>query len=225
MSGAMTAGRRARPLLKVCGVTDAATAIGAAALGVDFIGMVFADGSPRKVSAGVAVEIAESVRRWRRASGGKAGPRLVGVFAGAGVDEIIEVARTAGLDIIQLHGEYGADAVAALKASGHEVWLLAPQEPLHFPGAGEDAVLIDGRDGRRAGGTGRQADWGRVAAFKAADRRVVLAGGLSASNIRAAASTGADILDVNSGVETAPGRKDIGKVAAVVAALQSPGGE
>lgn len=219
MPGTIAANRIPRPLLKICGVTDAATAIGAAALGVDFIGMIFADGSPRKVSAGIAVEIAESVRRWRRASGGKAGPRLVGVFAGAGVDEIIEVALMAGLDIIQLHGEYGADAVAALKASGYEVWLLAPQGGRHNAGVGEDAVLIDGRDGNKTGGTGRQADWGRVAAFKAAGRRVVLAGGLSASNIRAAAATGADILDVNSGVETAPGKKDVGKIAAVLEAF------
>lgn len=225
MPGAIAANRSPRPLLKICGVTDAATAIGAAALGVDFIGMVFADGSPRKVAVGVAAEIAASVMRWRRARGGLARPRVAGVFAGAGVGEIAAVAREVGLETIQLHGEYGADAVAALKAAGYEVWLLAPPEPLHFPGAGEDAVLIDGREGRRAGGTGRQADWGAVAGFKAQGLRVVLAGGLSAANIRAAAATGADILDVNSGVETAPGRKDIGKVAAVVAALQSPGGE
>ncbi|MBR4616709.1 MAG: phosphoribosylanthranilate isomerase, partial [Kiritimatiellae bacterium] len=59
--------------------------------------------------------------------------------------------------IVQLHGDYGADDVAALKAHGFEVWRLAPPDDADF--AGEDAVLLDGRKGAQRGGTGRLADW------------------------------------------------------------------
>ena len=74
--------------------------------------------------------------------------------------------------------------------------------------ADADAMLLDGSaaDGR-SGGTGRLADWSRAAELAASGVRVVLAGGISAENVRAAAETGCAILDVNSSIETAPGEK------------------
>ena len=111
---------------------------------------------------------------------------------------------------MQLHGDYGATYVAALKDVGFEVWRLAPSDNGDF--AGEDAVLLDGRDGDRRGGTGRLADWSRVAALQSAGRRVVLAGGISTANLKAAMATGADILDVNSSLETAPGVKSVARL-------------
>ena len=105
---------------------------------------------------------------------------------------------------MQLHGAYGETAVAAIRATGYEVWLLdAP------PDSAADAVLLDGRTGAQCGGTGQLADWSRVAELKRTGRRVVLAGGLSAGNLSAAAATGADTLDFNSSLETSPGVKSI----------------
>lgn len=98
-----------------------------------------------------------------------------------------------------------------MKAAGYEVWCLyqpgtVPCQPGTVPG---DAVLLDGRDGARSGGTGRRADWSLVEPLKRAGRRVVLAGGISSANIADAAATGADVIDVNSSVETSPGVKSV----------------
>ena len=189
------------PRLKVCGITDAAFAVEAARRGVDYLGLIFAEGSPRRVTEVRAREIVGAVRQ--------AGfsPRFVGVFVKHSVDEIAEIASRVGFEVIQLHGEYSSDEVESLKAQGYEVWRL------HGPAPGrtgilpvdscEDAVLLDGRRGTES----HRADWSLVAPLKAAGRRVVLAGGISAANIADAAATGADVIDVNSSIESAPGVK------------------
>ena len=70
-----------------------------------------------------------------------------------------------------------------------------------------DAVLLDGTDGKRSGGTGKRADWSLVPALKRTGRRVVLSGGISSANIADAMATGADMIDINSSIETEPGAK------------------
>ena len=199
------------PQLKICGITDAAFAVEAAKRGIDYLGLIFAAGSPRRVTLEQAREIAAAAR----------GPRFVGVFVEQSVEEIAHIAETVPLAVIQLHGDYGAEEVAALKEKGYEVWRLCgdldgavardarPYQPTARERDAPDAVLLDGRDGARSGGTGKLADWSRVAELKRAGCRVVLAGGISAANIAAAVATGADILDVNSSLETSPGKKSI----------------
>ncbi len=189
------------PRLKVCGITDAAFAVEAARRGVDCLGLIFAEGSPRRVTEVRAREIVGAVRQAGFA------PRFVGVFVKHSVAEIAEIASRVGFEVIQLHGEYSSDEVASLKAQGYEVWRL------NGPATGrtgilpvdscEDAVLLDGRRGTES----HRADWSLVAPLKAAGRRVVLAGGISAANIADAVATGADVIDVNSAIESAPGVK------------------
>ena len=189
------------PRLKVCGITDAAFAVEAARRGVDCLGLIFAEGSPRRVTEVRAREIVGAVRHVGFAL------RFVGVFVKHSVAEIAEIASNVGFEVIQLHGEYSSDEVASLKAQGYEVWRL------HGPTTGrtgilpvdscEDAVLLDGRRGTES----HRADWSLVAPLKAAGRRVVLAGGISAANIADAVATGADVIDVNSAIESAPGVK------------------
>ena len=198
------------PGLKVCGVRDAAFALEAVRRNVDYIGFVFAEGSPRRVSAEEAHEIVAKVK----------GTKFVGVFSGQGVLKILAIAELVGLDVVQLHGGYSAEDVAAVKSRGYEVWRLDSGDGF----AGEDATLVDGRDGARRGGTGRLADWSRVAELKREGRRVVLAGGISASNIAAAATTGADVLDVNSSLETSPGEKSVERLDHLIKALNSSNG-
>ena len=183
------------PGLKICGVRDAEFALEAVRMNASYIGFVFAEGSPRKISAETARDIVAKVK----------GARFVGVFSGQGVLKILAIAEFVGLDVVQLHGCYSADDVAAIKARGYDVWRLDSGDgPV-----GEDAVLVDGRDGSRRGGTGKLADWSRVAELRREGRRVVLAGGISASNISAAIATGSDIIDVNSSLETSPGEKSV----------------
>ena len=193
----------ARPLLKVCGVRDAAFAARAARLGVDYIGVIFAAKSPRRVSEDEARAVAAAARG--AAAAGAKPPKVVGVFVETPPQEIARLAESVPLDVAQLHAPYDDAAVAALKAVGLEVWRLSADadDGRH----GEDAVLLDGRSGGMSGGTGTLADWSRVAGLKSSGRRVVLAGGISPANAAAAAATGADILDANSSLETSPGAK------------------
>lgn len=199
-----------RPKIKVCGVTDVGFAAEAARRGVDYLGVIFATGSPRRVDAVKARQIAAAARATRPESP----PMVVGVFAGGSAAEIAATACEASLDAIQLHGEFGDAAVAELKGEGYEVWRL--------DGSGaEDAVLLDGREGVRTGGTGRLADWSLVGELKSRGFRVVLAGGLSAENASAAAATGADVLDFNSSLETSPGVKSLEKLDALMSAFRT----
>ncbi len=186
--------------VKICGVTDPGFARAASAAGVDYIGAIFAAGSPRRVSPARAAAIAAAARNGARA----AAPRIVGVFAGEEVREILRIARSVPLDAVQLHAAYGESTVRAIRAAGFETWLLdAPA------GSAADAVLLDGRRGAMRGGTGALADWALARKLKRAGRRVVLAGGISAANAAEAAATGADVLDANSSLETAPGVKSV----------------
>lgn len=193
------------PRLKVCGITDAAFAVEAARRGVDYLGLIFAAGSPRRVTVEQAKAVVAAVT-----TAAVCHPRFVGVFVEQDAAEIERIAKAVPLDVVQLHCSCGAEKIAALKAAGYEVWqLYDPPGGPRSCAAVADAVLLDGRKGTRCGGTGARADWSQVAALKRTGRRVVLAGGLSAANIAAAAATGADILDVNSALETSPGQKSL----------------
>ena len=181
------------PKLKICGVRDGAFARRAEELGVDYLGFIFAEKSPRYVAPDAAAAIAATLGR----------AKLVGVFTTSTIDEILEIARKIPLDVVQLHGrDYGADEIFALRADGLEVWQLES--------SGADAMLLDGTaaDGQ-SGGTGLRADWKRAADLAASGVRVVLAGGLSSANFGAAAATGCAVLDVNSSLEESPGVKSL----------------
>lgn len=207
-------------MLKICGITEIPFARAAAEAGVDFLGFVFAPGSPRRVSPDKAARIGTVARATARATA-RSRPscqlRTVGVFTPRPVDEILLVADAASLDVVQLHGRFPPEAVAAAKARGYETWLLDDGgDPRASPA---DGVLVDGAAGGRSGGTGTLADWTRVAAIRAAGKKAILAGGLSAANIAAAAATGADVLDVNSSLETAPGVKSAERLFALLRSL------
>ena len=99
------------PRLKVCGITDAAFAVEAARRGVDYLGLIFAEGSPRRVTPEQAKAIVAAV-----AGATMSPPRFVGVFVEQDIAEIGRLARAVPLDVIQLHGDYGAEEIAELKA-------------------------------------------------------------------------------------------------------------
>ncbi len=194
------------PQLKICGITDAAFAVEAARRGVDYLGLIFAERSPRRVTVEQARQIVAAVRGDPLVGRGVLdAPRFVGVFVSHSAEDIVKIATSLALDVIQLHGDYGAEKVAALKAEGFEVWRLFVEQECDAP----DAVLLDGRKGTQCGGTGMRADWSLVEPLKRVGRRVILAGGISAANIADATATGADILDINSSIETSPGVKSL----------------
>jgi len=190
-----------RVFVKLCGIARAPDLAAALAAGPDAIGFVFWPGSPRAVTP-------EQVEPWTR--DWPAGIARVGVFVDARPEDVARAAETARLDIVQLHGREHPDR---FRAPGRRVWLVRrlTEAPIAENGGGApDAYVLDSASADRPGGTGIALDWSAAAAsVRAADRPVVLAGGLTPDNVAAALRQvrpwGAD---VSSGVESEPGRKD-----------------
>ena len=187
-------------MLKICGMTDSAFACAAAKGGVDYLGFIFSSKSPRCVTPERAAEIIAAVRK-------VASPRMVGVFTLRPVADVLRVANEVGFDVVQLHGRFTPEDVAAVKAGGREVWLLDDGGDPCATAA--DGILIDGVKGNLVGGTGERSDWSRVSVVQAAGKKAILAGGLSVENIADAYATDAEVLDVNSSLETSPGVKSL----------------
>ena len=197
-------------MLKICGITDDYFASRAAMVGVEYLGFIFSSKSPRGVKPAEAAKIVASVRRM-------ASPYMVGVFTPRPVADILRISGEVGFNVVQLHGRYVPEDVAAVKASGREVWLL---DDGGDPGATvADGILIDGVKGDMLGGTGERSDWSRVPVVQAAGKKAILAGGLSVDNIAGAYATGADVLDVNSSIETSPGVKSLDLLAPLLRKL------
>ena len=188
--------------VKVCGITRVADALLASDLGASAVGFVFWPRSPRYLPPPEARGIAARLP-------GDVAP--VGVFVDPSAEEVRQVVEEVGLAAVQLHGDeppafcrdlpyrvikaVGVDGTDATRAAADAV-------------PAEATVLLDARDAERRGGTGRTVDW-EIAAGIAAARRVFLAGGLGAANVGAAIRTVRPYgLDVSSGVESGPGRKD-----------------
>jgi len=193
--------------IKFCGLTRPADAVYAAALGAAYVGVIFAE-SPRRVDPGAATAVLAGVR-------GRA--RTVGVFGPATVETIAAVASKMALDVVQLHGDPAPGVVERVRARfGGAVWAAVRIADSALPDSTADlltvadAVVLDAKVPGRLGGTGRSFDWGAIA--RTLDRRrarIVLAGGLTSENVAEAVRIIApDVVDVSSGVESAPGIKD-----------------
>jgi phosphoribosylanthranilate isomerase len=195
--------------VKFCGMTRPQDAAIGAEIGASYIGVVFADG-PRHVTPGQARKIFEA-----------AGKRVkhVGVFGTNDPDEIARTAAETHLDIVQLHNDPMISDVKAIRGKfGGEIWAAIRIAGSHIPHAAEslfdsaDAIVLDARSEKQLGGTGQALPWNELAVDLARDRgssAVVLAGGLRPGNVGSAVRTLApDVVDVSSGVESAPGIKD-----------------
>ncbi|MDB4869478.1 MAG: N-(5-phosphoribosyl)anthranilate isomerase [Gemmatimonadales bacterium] len=183
-------------------------AIGAE-IGASYIGVVFAAG-PRRVTPVQAKKIFDAA--------GKA-VKHVGVFGTNDPDEIARTAEETLLDVVQLHNDPTTSDVRAIRAKfSGEIWAAIRIAGTHIPHEAEglfdsaDAIVLDARSEKQLGGTGQALPWSELAVDLARDRgssAVVLAGGLKPSNVGSAVRTLApDVVDVSSGVESAPGIKD-----------------
>jgi phosphoribosylanthranilate isomerase len=197
--------------VKICGITTPEDASLAAELGASAIGMLFWPSSPRVVDRARAREIVAAV---------PAAVDTVGVFVNQ-MRDAASIALELGLTAVQLHGDETLEdwqefPVAVIKAVAVRGAATCAQA-LGLPG--EVTVLLDTHDPVRRGGTGRVVDWG-IAAEIARQRRVILSGGLNPDNVQSAiAAVQPYSVDVSSGVESAPGRKDPGKLRALFDAL------
>lgn len=196
---------------KICGLNDAEAMRAAVAGGAAFVGLVFYPPSPRALDPESAAELARLVPR---------GVRKVGLFVDPGEAEIEAVLERVDLDLLQLHGAEAPDRVAAIKARfGRSVMKaikVAERADIDTAAAYQeiaDILLFDAKAPKSMvdalpGGNGLIFDWNLLRG-RAWKRPWMLSGGLNAGNVADAVRiSGAAMVDVSSGVESAPGRKD-----------------
>jgi phosphoribosylanthranilate isomerase len=197
--------------VKICGLTRPEDTARAAAAGAWALGVVFAPESPRRVTPEQAAQVFAA-----------APPEVekVGVFVNAPESEIIAAVTAAGLTAVQLHGEESAEfcarvaqetgvtVIKAVRVSGPGSLAGVVQFDTGF-------VLLDTYNPERRGGTGETFDWKLAAELPEETRsgRLILSGGLNPENVTAALdAVGPYALDVSSGIESAPGIKDPGRL-------------
>ena len=195
------------PKVKICGITNYEDAIASLEMGADLLGFNFYRGSPRYIEP-------ENVRAIT--SRLPASVDLAGVFVNAPIDEVREITERCRLDWVQLHGDEDAEfcrqfvydnvkTMKALRVKDEADIALAEEYPT-------DAILLDAFDPKRYGGTGVSFDWNIIGHMT---RRVFLAGGINPDNAAEAVGLGVYGIDVCSGIEAKPGKKDHVKMKAL----------
>lgn len=208
--------------VKICGLTRSVDAECADAAGAEFLGVIFAGGSRER-----SPEHARDTLAGRRA-------RKVGVFASQTPEAIAAVVEMVGLHVVQLHGDSSAARVLDVRAAtGKEIWAVIRTADGMLPADVEelceaaDALLIDALVPGSLGGSGVRVPWDVLGeSLDALDYhpRIVLAGGLTPENVAEAIDYVApSVVDVSSGVESAPGIKDHALIRAFIAAVRTRG--
>lgn len=198
--------------VKICGITNLDDALAAAEFGADILGFNFYSKSARYVIPSAAANIATQVP-----------PAVlkVGVFVNAATEEIAGIASAVGLDVIQLHGDEDDNFIRVV---GHITERPVIKAFRIYPGTSTasvvdsdaDAVLLDTPTAGEFGGTGRTFDWNLVGA-DLKHKQVFLAGGLNSENVAEAIGIVRPYaVDVASGVESSPGKKDRIKLKAFI---------
>jgi len=203
--------------IKFCGMTRPEDAKRAATFGASYIGVIFAEG-PRTLTEAAAREVLAAI---------PSDVKRVGVFGRESAREIADRAQRLRLDVVQLHGDPDADAIADLRRihSG-DVWAVVRISEADIPKhvaelfRTADGVVFDARVAGKLGGSGVTLPWSQLRGPLAESRkggsaRLVLAGGLDAENVVAAIETlHPDVVDVSSGIESRVGIKDPEKMRA-----------
>jgi len=205
--------------IKICGITNLEDARLAADLGAHALGFIFYPKSPRSVRPDAAREIIKNL------------PPLVmtvGVFVDEEAVTVREIAKTAGLDWVQLHGQESPEYCRTLGRRVIKGFRIKDESSLSLLPDFRDSVqafLLDTYKAGTAGGTGETFDW-ILARQVAESGPIILAGGLNPANVAQALETARPAaVDVASGVEAAPGKKDPEKLRAFFKAINAVGGE
>ena len=202
-----------RVKVKICGFTNLADAQAAVEAGADVLGFVFHEPSPRFASIEVAAGIIRELP-----------PFIIkaGVFVNAPEEFVFRAIRECGLNLLQFHGDEPPDYCQQFGLMSLKAFRIRDAASLqalrHYP---TDAWLLDAYNPDRLGGTGETFSWELAREAQTWGRPIFLAGGLTPENvakaIRCARPYG---VDVSSGVEAEPGRKDHAKVNAIIQAAQ-----
>jgi phosphoribosylanthranilate isomerase len=190
--------------IKICGLTNLEDAQAAVDMGADLLGFNFYKGSPRYIEPAKATKIINKMPSFFD---------TVGVFVNAGLEEIKPLVAEGTLNWVQLHGDETPEfceslrtlAVRTIKA----VRVTGPESISLAESFAADAILFDAFNPEKYGGTGTKFDWQLVADL---NRRVFVAGGITPENAIQAIELGVYGIDVCSGIEERPGKKDLAKM-------------
>jgi phosphoribosylanthranilate isomerase len=191
--------------VKICGITNLEDALMAAEAGADALGFVFFQGSPRYISPEQAAAIVRRLPPF---------VQTVGLFVNEELATVNLVADRCGLDVIQLHGEETSDYCSAVKRRVIKAFRVKNAAVLddmaNYRVAG---CLLDAWSPAAHGGTGTTFNWEIATRAVAFSNSIILAGGLTPENVaRAISAVKPYAVDVSSGVESSPGKKDAGLV-------------
>jgi phosphoribosylanthranilate isomerase len=205
-------------IVKICGITGIADGLAAAEAGADAIGLMFHEPSPRHVPLKTAAAIARELPPF---------VIKVGVFVNASEDEVLRAIGECGLNIAQFHGEETPGFCALFPIMTIKAFRIRDAGSLSaLPDYSTDAWLLDAFAPGQLGGTGAKFNWDLAVEAVKLGRPIFLAGGLTPENVGdAVRQVHPYAVDVSSGVESAPGRKDPAKIRAFLkAAKATPAG-
>ena len=202
--------------VKICGVTNVADALAAAEAGADMIGLMFYEGSPRHITIATAAEISRALPPF---------VLKVGVFVNP--EEALVTRAIAGchLSLLQFHGDETSEFCTQFGLMSMKAVRVRDEESLNqLANFQTDAFLLDAYSKSGLGGTGEMFNWDLAVEAQRFGKPIFLAGGLTPENVAdAVRQVQPFAVDVSSGVESAPGKKDVAKVRAFIAAVRAAG--
>ena len=196
-------------IVKICGITNLADGTAAAEAGADALGFVFYEPSPRSISIEAAAQFIHQLP-----------PHVlrVGVFVNAPEDTVLRAIRECGLNLLQFHGDEAPDYCLQFGLMSMKAFRVRDAASLDalasYP---TDAWLLDAYTPGQLGGTGETFNWDLALQARGKGRPIFLAGGLTPDNVAEAVKQAQPYgVDVSSGVEASPGKKDHAKVRAFI---------
>ncbi len=202
-----------KPKIKICGITNLEDARYASGKFVDYLGFIFYDKSPRYIEPAMA----GAIINWLE------GPKKVGVFVNQSIDEVNQIAKESGLDLVQLHGDESVEYCELIDKPVIKVLHITPEtsiDELKYKVESYSDVaqyfLFDTKIDALWGGTGKTFDWEMLAELSNKIPFFV-AGGLNTDNMQNAIETTSPYaVDVSSSLEEEPGIKDYDKIDALM---------
>ncbi len=199
--------------VKICGVTNVADALDAAGAGADMIGLNFYEKSPRYLTLAAAAEIARALPPF---------VQRVGVFVNPAEEFVTRAIGECGMNLLQFHGDETSEFCTQFGLMSLKAVRVRDAESLEqLANFQTDAFLLDAYSSGGLGGTGEKFNWELAVAAQKFGKPIFLAGGLTPENVAAAVRRVQPFaVDVSSGVESAPGKKDAAKVRAFIQAVR-----
>jgi phosphoribosylanthranilate isomerase len=200
--------------VKICGITNLADAQAAVAAGADALGFNFYEGSPRHVSLKTAAEISKQLPPFAMRAG---------VFVNAPEEFVTRAIGECSLSLLQFHGDEPPEFCVQFGLMSMKAFRIRDVKSLkELPLFQTDAYLLDAFSPEARGGTGERFNWALAIEAQKFGKPIFLAGGLTPENVADAVRTVRPFgVDVSSGVESAPGKKDHAKIRAFIAAARS----